>query len=94
MDVISYFEIAATKKVSAVFGSIKAIAVLAETKIKKKIAIIETPYIKPLGELDNSVYEEVLTGKKYVLFFGSIGLIKGVGTIAEMIYALVRDIRY
>jgi glycogen synthase len=91
MDIINYFEITSMKKANAVFGPSKAIAFLAETQIEKKITIVETPYIKPIGELDSSVYNEFLSGKKYVLFFGSLGLIKGVGTIAEMIYGLLRD---
>ncbi len=91
MDIINYFEIASMKKAKVVFGPSKAIAELTESRIGKKISILETPYVKPIGELDYSKYTEFLEGKKYVLFFGSIGLIKGIATIAEMIYDLLHD---
>lgn len=91
------FEFSAMKKASAVFGPSKLIAALAEPRIGKSISIIETPYVAPEAELDKSVYNSLLAGKKYVLFFGSIGLIKGIGTISEMIYSLLnkhRDLYY
>ncbi|MDP3556682.1 MAG: glycosyltransferase family 4 protein [Bacteroidota bacterium] len=91
MEIINHFEIASMKKASAVFGPSRAIASLTELQIDKKISILETPYIKPIGELNYNIYNEFLSGKKYVLFFGSIGLIKGVGTIAEIIHRLLSD---
>lgn len=86
-----YFEVKAMKKVNAVFGPSKAIAAITEPLIKRKIKIIETPYVKPEADLDQTVYNQLLNGKKYILFFGSIGLIKGVGTIAEIIYPLLEQ---
>jgi glycogen(starch) synthase len=91
MRIINHFEITAMKKANAVFGPSRAIASLTESQIHKKISIIETPYVKPIGELDYNMFNEFLKGKKYVLFFGSIGLIKGIGTISEMIHELLSD---
>lgn len=91
VDVQIEFERAAMRKANTVFGPSKMIAALTESSIGKKISIIETPYVKPAGELDTSVYDAYLKGKRYILFFGSIGLIKGVGTIAEMIGALLEQ---
>jgi glycosyltransferase involved in cell wall biosynthesis len=89
MELVNYFEIASMKKANAVFGPSRDIASLTESLIGKKISIIETPFIKPEGELNDTFYNEVLRGKKYVLFFGSIGLIKGVATIAQIIHRLL-----
>lgn len=83
-------EIAAMKKATAVFGPSKMIASLTEKDIHRPVEIIETPYVRPQGELDASLLKQHLQGKRYLLFFGSIGLIKGVGTIAEMIYDLFK----
>ncbi|MBA2611547.1 MAG: glycosyltransferase family 4 protein [Bacteroidetes bacterium] len=91
VEVQAEIEYEAMKKADAVFGPSIKIAALAESKIKKKISIIETPYIKPEGSLDITVYNELLKGKKYILFFGSIGLIKGVGTISQIIYRLLNQ---
>ncbi|MBS1635484.1 MAG: glycosyltransferase family 4 protein [Bacteroidetes bacterium] len=89
MKIQAQFEYDAMEKADAVFGPSKMIAAMTEPKIGKQIRIIETPYIRPSQPEDSSVYNELLLGKKYILFFGSIGLIKGVGTIAEMIHDLL-----
>lgn len=91
IDIQVEFEKAAMRKADAVFGPSKMIAALTEPSIGKKISIIETPYVRPAGELDPGVYNTYLKGKRYILFFGSIGLIKGVGTIAEMIGPLLEQ---
>lgn len=85
------FEVAAMKKSDAVFGPSKMIASITETVIGKKITVIETPYVNPPGNLDQTIFEEKLKGKKYILFFGSIGLIKGVVTISEIIHSLLHE---
>ncbi len=81
-------ETEAMKKTNVVFGPSKMITSLTEPIINKKIEVIETPYIKPAVGFDDSLYSQQLGNKKYILFFGSIGLVKGVGTIAEMIFDL------
>lgn len=91
IDIQIKFEMDAMKKADRVFGPSKMIAELTEPQINKKISIIETPYIKPAGEIDNSVFDANLKGKKYVLFFGSVSLIKGAGTISEMIHPLLEQ---
>ncbi|MBA2611549.1 MAG: glycosyltransferase family 4 protein [Bacteroidetes bacterium] len=90
MKSLEKFEVMAMRKSEMVFGPSKMIAELVEPQIGKHISIIETPYMAPESKLDNSMYESVLKEKRYVLFFGSIGLIKGVGTIAEIIYDLLK----
>ena len=91
------FEMKAMNNVDAVFGPSKMVAALTEKMINKKIDIIETPYIKPEGISDLQVFENELKNKKYILFFGSIGLIKGVATIARIIKPLLekhKDLHY
>lgn len=82
-------EYLAMKKVNAVFGPSKNIAIETEKYIHKKIEVIETPYMEPMSALDDTIYMQFLNKKKYILFFGSVGLIKGVGTIAEVIYEIL-----
>jgi glycosyltransferase involved in cell wall biosynthesis len=82
-------EIKGMKRAAAVFGPSKMIAALTEPILKKEIKVIETPYIKPIVELDDSLLKQYLIDEQFVLFFGSIGLIKGVGTIAEIIFDLL-----
>lgn len=73
------------RKMDGVFGPSRQIAAIIEKEISRKIEIIETPFVEETVPADKSLYETKLAGKKYLLFFGTIGLIKGVGTIAEII---------
>jgi glycogen(starch) synthase len=79
------------RKMDGVFGPSRMIASIIEKEIGRKIEIIETPFVEESVSLDPSLYEKNLSGKDYLLFFGTIGLIKGVGTIAEIIYELLNQ---
>ena len=57
-----------------------------DLSLKNDIRIIETPFAKYEGRLDFSVYEKFLSGKDYVLFFGTLWALKGSVEIAEIIY--------
>lgn len=61
-----------------------------EQVVGKDVAVIETPFILETTDLDYSVYEEKLKNKKYLLFFGTIGIMKGCGLIAEIIQPLLQ----
>ncbi len=71
------------KKMDAIFGPSVATAERLKKQIHRDIQIIESLYIKDSVKEDESVYNEQLKNKKYLLFFGTIGLIKGCGTIAR-----------
>jgi glycosyltransferase involved in cell wall biosynthesis len=55
---------------------------------RKQIDIIETPYLSNSAS-DNSLYEKFLKEKKYLLFFGTLGVLKGGATIANCIFDLL-----
>lgn len=60
-----------------------------DLKLKKDIQIIESPYGEEKLELDSSIADEInikTCGKPYLLFFGSIGKLKGCKEIADCIY--------
>ncbi|HXB41825.1 MAG TPA: glycosyltransferase family 4 protein [Bacteroidia bacterium] len=79
-------ELKALKKMDANFGPSKILAGMISKKINQEIKIIETLYVNDVEKEDSSVYEAQLKGKKYLLFFGTIGLIKGIGTVARIIH--------
>ena len=82
-------ELISIKKADAVFGPSAQIAEYVSAKAGRDISVIESPYISDVDQLDTSVYDTLCSQKKYLLFFGSIGHIKGVGTIASIIYPLL-----
>ena len=55
----------------------------------KSVEIIETPFLFETEKLDRSIFEKELSGKKYLLFWGSIGRHKGIETLADTIEALM-----
>jgi glycosyltransferase involved in cell wall biosynthesis len=57
-----------------------------DLNLERDIKIIETPFAKYEGEQDRFVYEKFLSGKSYVLFFGTLWALKGSVEIAEIIY--------
>lgn len=84
-------EFKALKKMDGIFGPSRMVAAIVGKEINRHIEIIETPFVEETEPLDFSLYEQHLTGKKYLLFFGTIGLIKGCGTIAEIIYDILNE---
>lgn len=72
-----------------IFGPSLRITEVMAQELKRPIEVIESPFLLDVDHLDESVYEEHLCGKKYLLFFGSICHIKGVGVIAAMIHQLL-----
>lgn len=80
-------------RADGIFGPSRRIAELMSNELKRPIKVIESPFFLDVDHLDESVYEEYLKGKKYLLFFGSICHIKGVSVIAAMIHRLLEQNR-
>ena len=83
----NYIEIASIRNADAVFGPSKLISNEISKTENIQVNIIESPFVPDTSELDFSLYNQ-LSEKKYLLFFGSIQLLKGVKTIAEVLYDL------
>lgn len=77
-------------KQDGLFGPSTVISEIVGQAIDKKVEVIESPFTLDITEVDRQPYEDLLLGKKYILFFGSLGLLKGVGTIADMIEQLLQ----
>ncbi len=60
----------------------------AEKLLGRPVAVVESPLLPSTRVLDDSTYREQLSGKRYGLFFGTVGLLKGVKTLAEVLPAL------
>ncbi|BAQ61809.1 glycosyltransferase [Geminocystis sp. NIES-3708] len=79
----------ANKLSDALFCPSKLNAITIEKIVRKNVEVIETPFIIETESLNYSIYKEYLEGKQYLLFFGTIGIMKGCGLIAEIIYSLL-----
>jgi glycosyltransferase involved in cell wall biosynthesis len=84
-----YLERAALRRVDAVFGPSRIVGEAMARDIGREVKLIESPYLPDSCALDYSVYREIATelkGREYLLFFGTLGLLKGIKTIGNMIY--------
>lgn len=85
VGVMSFLEIMAGKRCNAVFAPSKVTAEAYEKDFRKRVYVIESPFINDVGKMDSRIAEKQLTGKKYILFFGNLYYEKGILTIAGML---------
>lgn len=63
-----------------------------DLNLQYPISIIETPFVPYSGETDNSLLAELnerIGDSEYLLFFGTIGLLKGAKEIADAVYRIL-----
>jgi len=86
---MQHLEIKSLKKADRLVSPGRVIAQAVERLTGKQVDIIENPYVSTSPDVDRRPYRDLLEGKVYLLFFGSIGLLKGVKTIADIIYCML-----
>ena len=84
----------ALKRADGIFGPSYNIAKYVQEDIKKKVDVIESPYFHENLELDTTLYNQLLKGKKYLLFMGRLSIAKGVLIIAEILKDLFKMFPY
>jgi len=60
-----------------------------EEEIGCDVEIIESPFILDTTNLDLSLFRKSLEGAEYLLFFGALSVLKGLVTIADILYTLL-----
>ena len=83
-----YLEVQALKKSDAIFGPSQLIGETISEEVGKAVEIIESPLSSKI-ESDDQMYNDCLVGKRYMLFFGTLGLLKGVKDIADILPELL-----
>lgn len=88
------YEKLAASSFDYIFAPSKSWGIPLSREIKKKVTIIPTPYeIEGGMKEDKSVYNRILKGKKYFLYFGRIDPRKGILTIARCIKEILEKHR-
>lgn len=77
-------------KADQVLGPSNVAANLLKEKINRDINIIEWPFTPLNVTEDENLYIDSLSNRKYLLFIGSIGILKGTKTIAEILPKLFK----
>lgn len=58
---------------------------------RRRVTVVETPFVNDVQEYDTRYLEENLRDKKYVLFFGAMYLEKGILVIADILERFLSD---
>lgn len=83
------FERWALKRAAGVFGPSRIVSALVEKDVGRPVEIIESPFILDTSRTDDGPYRTYLEGKTYLLFFGTLNVLKGIVTLAEVIPELL-----
>jgi glycosyltransferase involved in cell wall biosynthesis len=87
MFLINQVEKRLIKKSNKVFAPSKLVQKKVKEEFNVLIDVLESPeYFQEAKELDHEVYDKYLKGKKYILFYGTLGRLKGSEHIADIIY--------
>jgi glycosyltransferase involved in cell wall biosynthesis len=82
-------ELQAIKKADGVYAPSRLLAEKIGSTLKQGIKVLEPSFVIDSDNLDWSIYDDKLKKKSYLLFFGTIGVLKGCGTIAEILESLL-----
>ncbi|MBW1908171.1 MAG: glycosyltransferase family 4 protein [Deltaproteobacteria bacterium] len=86
---IERMEILALKRADGTFAPSRMLARQVENALHVNVKVIQPPFMVETVNFDTSIYEHSLKDKKYLLFFGTIGLMKGCKSIAEIIETIL-----
>lgn len=78
------------KKADAVYGPGRCVGRYAGLCARRKVKIIESPFLME-NSLKDLQLPFQLEGKKYFLFFGRMCVLKGINTIVEAIYQILKE---
>ena len=88
---VEWLELLAIRRADGVYAPSNFIAGKVPLAAKQPIKVIGPPFLLDTHDLDWSTYERHLEGKSYLLFFGSIGVLKGCKAIAEILEQVLLD---
>lgn len=87
---MSFMERLSAGRCNAVFAPCRNTAEAFGKDCGRSVKVIETPFVNDVEEYDYR-YSDMLRGKKYVLFFGTLYAEKGILVIAEILEKFLRE---
>ncbi len=84
-----YLELYCAKWADAVFAPSRFCADAVQKRTKRNVTVIESPYLYKQQKLDESLYNEKLLNKKYLLFNSTLSRLKGTHIGIEATEALL-----
>ena len=80
---IEWLELFALRRSNAVYAPSTFLSHILREKANIKADVLRPPFLLETNDFDESIYREHLAGKKYFIFFGTIGLLKGGEVLAR-----------
>jgi glycosyltransferase involved in cell wall biosynthesis len=90
-SILHFLDIHAMKNAGCIFAPSMLIAERVRETIGRQVTVVESPFLLPPAPYDRKPFQDLLTGREYLLFFGSIGALKGVKTIAGVMDDLLNE---
>jgi len=78
----------AFRKADGVFGPSEILCNVIKKELEIEVELIESPFVMDESNFDRELYNNLLKNKKFLFFFGTIGLLKGVDSIAKIIKSI------
>lgn len=85
VNIMSFFERLSAKRCNTIIAPCKNTAIAFGKDTKRSVKVIETPFVNDVQEYDRVYIDSCLQEKKYVLFFGTLYIEKGILVIAEVL---------
>jgi glycosyltransferase involved in cell wall biosynthesis len=86
MNLVNLLEKRLVKNSTRVFSPSRLVQKIIKREFRRHIDLLESPdYFPSPGDDDASIYNEYLKDKKYILFYGTLGRLKGSEFITEII---------
>jgi glycosyltransferase involved in cell wall biosynthesis len=76
-------------RADSIFSPSSLMADVIAKEIGRPVRVIETPFVLETPITDDQLYRDLLHGKKYLLFFGKVGPLKGADVIGRMLPRLL-----
>lgn len=81
--IVEWLEIISLKRSNGVYSPSRFLSNVLHEKENIEAEVIRPPFLLDSNNFDESIYKKYLLKKKYFIFFGTIGLLKGGEVLAE-----------
>jgi glycosyltransferase involved in cell wall biosynthesis len=88
--ILECVEYLAAMRMNFVFAPSRIMASGLQKDLKKKVAVIETPFYQEGINEDDSIVKNKLKSKRYILYFGRMSVDKGILVIRDILYPLLK----
>lgn len=87
---LAFLERLSSKRMRSIFAPSKIVAENFGKDIGRRVAVIESPFVNDVKDMDYGLYNSELNGKKYVLYFGVLSAEKGMLVIRKLLHEFLK----